>query len=233
MMSPVSQARQALVTLVPPQDLPEPERDPAEVRDLADEILSRSEYQDPEPPAFLERVGEWIGELLDDLFGGAAGGGGGGGGVGSLISWVLLAILIGVVAFFVVRVLARWQKGPTKLKTKEPVVLATDEGRSAKDWLKVAEDHEAAGRWREGVLCRYRALVLELCDRGLIADVAGRTAGEYVQEVADSQHPGVASGFTPATSLFEEVWYGGDDTGPEGRDRFRDLADATLQGVGK
>ena len=78
------------------------------------------------------------------------------------------------------------------------------------------------GRWAEGLRCRYRALVADLVRRGVIADQAGRTAGEYARDVAARQ-PEAAPSFAAATELFEAVWYGGAVTGPAEAERFREL----------
>ena len=104
--------------------------------------------------------------------------------------------------------------------------------RGAAEWRADAESAERAGQWRLALRCRYRALVAELADKGLVEEVAGRTAGEYRAEMAGAA-PGVAAPFAGATELFERAWYGDRPTGREEADRFRGLADEVLAGVGR
>ena len=60
------------------------------------------------------------------------------------------------------------------------VVLRSHGGaRTAAQWRAEAAAHDAAGRWREALRCRYRALVAELAGRGLVEEIPGRTSGEY------------------------------------------------------
>src|SRR3546814_7900913 len=56
--------------------------------------------------------------------------------------------------------------------------------RSPGEWRAMADELEAAGRWKEALRCRHRALVADLVRRGVIPDQAGRTAREYAADVA-------------------------------------------------
>jgi hypothetical protein len=58
----------------------------------------------------------------------------------------------------------------------------------------------------------------------------GRTAGEYVRDVAAGE-PGVAPAFAAATELFELAWYADAPTGADECARFRDLDQRVLAGV--
>lgn len=209
-------------SFLPPQQLPEPTHDPAEVRDLADEILSRPEYQESE--SLLERITREIDELLADLIPGVSPGGA----MANILAWFILALFVAVIVALVVWAVRAggWGRS-SRLAKQDAVILASQEHRTTSDWLDEAIRHESEGRWREGLLCRYRALVTELVRRGVIAELAGRTAGEFLQEVAQRQDD-LVSTFRPATELFEEAWYGGVETGPDERDRFAALADAAL-----
>lgn len=219
-------------------DLPESEHEPAEVGDLAEDILSRSEYDEP-GKSIMDRITEPISDFLEWIFEGL--GAPIGGGTAGWLAWVVLLVLVGGAVAFVAWAIANGvftgRRGGGRYG--DDAVVLTEEDRSSADWMAVAKEHEAGGRWREGVLCRYRALVVDLSDRGLISDVAGRTAGEYVRdmtallEVASSYPEGAptreaADSFAQATELFEEVWYGGAEAGPAERDRFAALAAATL-----
>jgi len=102
--------------------------------------------------------------------------------------------------------------------------------RTADDWRAEASTHEKQGQWRAGIRCRYRALVADLAQRGLVDEVPGRTTGEYRAEVGDNV-PKIAPEFSGATELFEAAWYGNRPTGEHESARFRELADRVLVGA--
>jgi hypothetical protein len=91
-----------------------------------------------------------------------------------------------------------------------------------------ADTLEAAGRWREAIVVRYRDLVGGLVDARVLEPIPGRTSGEYRDEVADSV-PTVADPFDDATELFERAWYGNLPTGLDESRRFRRAADTVLE----
>lgn len=111
--------------------------------------------------------------------------------------------------------------------TDDDVVIEVMPGRSAGDWLDEAVRREDAGEWREGLLCRYRALVVGLADREVVDEVAGLTSGELRRLVTEAV-PALRVPFGRATELFEDVWYGGAPAGPSERDRFVAEADRTM-----
>lgn len=199
-------------------ELPEPQHDPDEVRRRADEILSRRRYQwDDESQNPLERLAEWISEQLSGLTGSF----GGGGSLPTWVGWLVLGLLVLLVAFIVFRLRSNLRRNPRAPGTPEAVVVA--EGDDRVDWAAEADRHEAAGRWRDALRCRYRVLVGELAERAVIPDLVGRTAGEYARDVTRTCPP-AAPAFRAATDLFEAAWYGGAATGPAERDRFAQLA---------
>jgi hypothetical protein len=203
-------------------DLPEPQHDPDEARRRADEILSRPEYQwDDDSTNPFEQVAEWISEQLSKLTGSF----GGGGTLPTWVGWLVLGLLVLLVAFIVYRLRGNLRRNPRLPGAPEAVVVA--EGEDRVDWAAEAERHEAAGRWRDALRCRYRVLVGELAERDVIPDLVGRTAGEYVRDVGRTCPPAAAA-FRSATDLFEAAWYGGAATGPAERDRFLQLADGVL-----
>jgi hypothetical protein len=202
--------------------LPPPEHDPEAVRDLADQILSQSRYAVP-TKSLPERVTDWLGDQLSRLIDALAGGGEV---FGTVIAWAILLGVLGAVVYLLVRY-GRVTL-PSRPAEPEPEVMV-ELTRTAREWRDEAEALEAQGRWEEGLRCRYRAMVADLVRRGVIADQAGRTAGEHARDVADRE-PDVAPSFAAATELFEAVWYGGASSGPGESQRFRDL-EATVLAV--
>jgi hypothetical protein len=193
--------------------LPPPRHDPGAVRDLADQILSESRYDRP-PESIPSRVMSWVGEQLAKAFDALVGGGG-----GTLLAWLILLVAVGGVIYLLVRY-GRVSL-PELAPPDEPAVMV-ELTRSSKEWRAEAERLEAQGRWAEGLRARYRAVVVDLVRRGVIPEQAGRTAGEYVRDVASSL-PDAAPSMAAATELFEAVWYGGATTGPAEAARFVEL----------
>jgi uncharacterized protein DUF4129 len=209
-------------------DPPDPQHDPEDVRQLADEILARARYREP-PRSTLERIQDAVGDFFSDV-GSAVGFGGGGAG---WLSWLVLLALAGLLGVLVVWAVRNggWRRRGPRARGDDAVVVDTEEGRPARGWLREADAHEAAGRWREGLLCRYRALVTGLVEADLIPATPGRTAGEYVRDVRAQLGPESppTAAFTAATDLFETAWYGGVETGPSERDEFERLAGRVLE----
>lgn len=210
-----------------PADPPLPEHDADEVRRLAEEVLGREEFEAP-ARSLLERILDWIGDLFPEGSGEPGTGSGGGGGSSLLTVLALAVLVLGVV--LAVRALARQPRRRRPRADDEPVV-EVETRRAADDWLAAAARHEAAGEWKEGIRCRFRALVEALADDGVLPEVPGRTTGEYRVDVREAV-PDVADDFVGAADLFDRAWYGDVDTGPDEARRFAGHADRVLTGVG-
>lgn len=176
--------------------LPEPTVDPAEVDRVVAEVLSRPDYADLRPGP-LDRVGEWLlseaGRVLEAL---------GGTGTGARLGLAVLVVAVLTAAVLALRF---------ALGTRRDPAVAADGGgqvgRRPREWAEEAEAHERAGDLRQAARCRYRALVAELSAAGLVDEVPGRTAGEYLAAVATAL-PAAAEPFATVTSTFEAAWYG-------------------------
>jgi Domain of unknown function (DUF4129) len=204
--------------------------DPETARETADEVLSRPEFEVQR--GLIERFFDWLRELLDfeppdadtstpgmlDL-----------GWLGSLVGWVVIAALLGLAAYLLVRyVRIRGRRG----KTFDEATAELEDVTPSRDPLAGGDPDalEATGRWREAMLVRYRRLVSALVDSGLLAPVPGRTAGEYSDDVAEAR-PDLTAPFDDATELFERAWYGDLPTGaPESR-QFQKAAGRVLAGT--
>jgi hypothetical protein len=183
-----------------------------EVRQLADEILSRPEFAQPEP-SLLERVRDWfedlIGRILEAAFSGGA---------GSLVGWAVLLVAVAAIAWFATRL------GRTvQVDRRVGVRVEQVHRRTPAAWRAEADELEAAGSWKLALRCRYRALIGDLIAAGLLEDVPGRTTGEYRRDLA-VRAPDRSPAFDEATELFELAWYADRATGPDESRRFQDLA---------
>ena len=200
------------------------ERDPEQVRRVADEVLSRPEYRwdDDTSDSPLQDLVDWVNDRLADL---VPSFGGGGGALPTWIGWVVLALLVAVLLLVLWRARAGFRLD--RRPRRERAVVVAEAGDESVDWAAEARRHEAEGRWRDGLRCRYRALVGELSARDVIPDLVGRTAGEFVADVRRTCPPATPA-FRGATDVFEAAWYGGAAGGPDERDRFARLADEVL-----
>jgi hypothetical protein len=201
-------------------DLPIPGTDPARVRDLTREILRRAEFRPPRR-SLLQAAWHWLttqlGHLLGQLFG--RGGPSGFGWAPVVAVGVIAVIVVGLVGLTI-----RRTAGGTAGRRRSPVVIVAGRPiRSAEQWLAEAGANEAAGRWRDALRCRYRALVANLAWRGLVEEIPGRTSGEYRYDVARAV-PGGAAAFDGATDLFEQAWYGDRPTSQADQAAFDALA---------
>ncbi len=213
-----------IAVLVAVASLPPLEHDPARVRATADEILASGRY-DPPSRSVAERISDWLGDRLADLLG--ALGGAGGNLVGVVLAWALLGVAVAVVAFVVTR---RVHLGPVARVASSDAPVMVEVTRTPSQWKALAVDHESVGRWAEGLRCRHRALVAELVGAGVIAERAGRTAGEHVRDVSAAR-PAVAPAFAAATEAFEAVWYGGASADAASARRFAQLDAQVLAGL--
>ncbi len=210
-----------------PADLPAPSTDPARVKDLTQQILRRGEFQPPRRTP-LQAAWHWlsteVGKLLARLFGG-------GGFASDSGAVIVVAVVAAVVVALVVASVVRRGHGRRPRRPPAAVLRGQGPARSPAAWRAEAAAHDAAGRWRDALRCRYRALVAELAGRGVVDEIPGRTSGEYRSDV-NALVPAAAAAFDGATDLFEQAWYGDRPTGREDQARFDDLARRVLIPVG-
>jgi len=179
--------------------------DPDTIREAAKEILARPEFGDHR--SVIERAVDWIGGLLSDIFGRLAGGVGSGAGfLGPLIQLSVVvgaAVVIALVVRSIIRALgSRHPKTPS-----EGLVVVFGETVDPSRLAQQANEAEAQRHWKQAALARYRHLVASLILAGVLADVPGRTTGEYRAEFGASS-PGTAADFDQATAMFERAYYG-------------------------
>jgi hypothetical protein len=202
----------------------DPDRDPDETRERAEEILDGDEYQAPGPEqeSALDRLREWIGDRVPDLDLGGAGSGG-----SKVVSWVVVLVVVvgGLTAAALVLARTRGARRAPGEETDADVDVTPL--RTADEWSTEAERCEREGDHRGAVRARFRALTTALAKRDLVADTPGRTTGELRGDVAD-RAPALVPVFAPIADLFERIWFGGDTAGPEQSSSAREMAAAAL-----
>ncbi|MDE0802925.1 MAG: DUF4129 domain-containing protein [Acidimicrobiales bacterium] len=188
--------------------------DPDEARREADDILSDAAYAEP-TRSLLDRAVDWLFDRLGDAFDAIPGGGPGTG-----IAWVFVVALVALAAYFLLRAL----RAPRIAAPDEDDGLryGTETSRDATVWMAEASRLAAAGEHRGALRCRHQALVAVLVTEAVVADVAGRTAGEYAS-AAGSAMPTQADRLRSVTDDFDGAWYGGRSVGA---DDYRSFSDA-------
>ena len=155
---------------------------------------------------------------------------GSGGGFLGILLWVLLILVVIALAFVAYRYL---QDRIPKRDTGDDDVLdpdgdlaagtvVIDRSREPRGWREEADAHRSAGRYRDALRCRYRALVGDLARRGLLDEIPGRTTGEERSELRTSA-PSAVPSFSEAVDLFDAAWYGRLEVRPTDDDRFQQL----------
>lgn len=182
-------------------ELPVPDNSPTDARRLADEILQRPEFQRAKP-GVLERIQDRVARQLSKLFQFASDSG-----LGTVLSVLFLAGALAVIAWLIVRVWKVRVVKPERAAMIDADVMVRSDIDAAQ-WRAMAQEHAAAGRWRESIRCRYRALVAEMAERRVVDDSDASTTGSERQQVAEHA-PDAAASFDDVATIFDEVWYGG------------------------
>ena len=161
--------------------------------------------------------------------------------VGALLWLVLIAAVLAMLVYVVRYLLERSGRGRAKrprdpgdadeLDQVEQEAVTIDRSREPTNWRAEAEEHRRAGRYREAMRCRYRALVGDLARRGLIDEIPGRTTGEERTQLHQVQ-PDAGSPFTAAADLFDGAWYGHHAVDATDDDRFQSLENDVLLKTG-
>ncbi|SFQ97950.1 protein of unknown function [Lentzea waywayandensis] len=180
-----------------PVDLGRDEAREAAVRELSDPAYVSD---DPNP---LQRAIDWILDRLGELFAGA----------GGMSGFTAIAIIVAVAVLIVIIIRLRVGRTGRVLRSGGTVfgstVLTAAQHRAA------AEKAAAAGDLAEAVRERFRAVVRELEQRGVLDARAGRTVDEVAFEAGQAL-PVLADDLRGAAMQFDDVWYGGRPATVEG-----------------
>jgi hypothetical protein len=207
-----------------PEQLPPPSTTSDEARRAAEEILKRPEFQEPPRSLYqraLDKLGELLGKVIDAIVGGGA---------GSLIAWALIVVAVGLLAYLVFRGVQRGRRVRAAADEAPVVDVDLDLRRPPAAWDADAARHEADGRWRDALRCRYRSLLATLVRAGVLTDAPRRTSGEH-RTVVRASRPALDGPFATATELFERAWSGDEPTGPDESAEFRAVAERVKAGV--
>ncbi|MEU0881643.1 DUF4129 domain-containing protein [Lentzea sp. NPDC005914] len=173
-----------------PVDLDRDEAREAAARELSDPAYVSD---DPNP---LQRAFEWVLKKLGELFAGAGG-----------MSGITAVTIIVVVAVIIVIVI-RLRVGRTTRAVRSRAGGVFDSVLTAAEHRAAADRAAAAGDLAEAVRERFRAVVRELEQRGVLDPRAGRTVDEVAWE-AGRALPVLADDLRGAAMQFDDVWYGG------------------------
>lgn len=189
-----------------PVDLDRDEAREAAVRELSDPAYVSD---DPNP---LERALEWVLDRLGELFAGA-------GGVSGItaITIIVAVVVLAVIVF-------RLRTGRTGRALRSGAKVFGDSIMTANEHRAAAERAAAAGDLAEAVRERFRAVVRELEQRGVLDARAGRTVDEVAFE-AGKALPVLADDLRGAAVQFDDVWYGGRPATPQGYQRLVSVDD--------
>ncbi len=180
--------------------------DAEEGRRWAREELAGPGY---ERPGLVRRALEWLFERLQTIPLPEGQG-------SSLLAGVLVLLVAALVGWALFRA-----GGPlARRRAAAPDAVFERRARSAAEHRAAADAAAAAGDWRTAVVERFRAVVRDLEENGVLAEQPGRTADETAR-TGGVQLPAVAADLHAAARLFDDVRYGDRDAGP--------AADATLR----
>lgn len=177
--------------------LPPSDHAPGEVRRAVEDVLSRPEFRESQP-SITDQALAWLSQQLNRFLALVA---------GNDVGQVVFSVLLAVAAFAVVIGFALFARRFRRSGSTDRAAVVGSTGRSAAEWEELATAAAASGNLREAVRCRYRALVAEFAARGLLDELPGRTAGQYLDAVM-ADLPEAAPAFRRATDLFERAWYG-------------------------
>ena len=172
--------------------------DPDAARRQAQHILSDRKFRPSSTPRPLRGPLRWLGDRLESIFGP----------LGRLLShipwwswWVILAGVIGVIVWVIVRARRRIA---TRAKSGKPArrALDIDEDEDPDALEREADAAERDGDLARALRLRFRAGLLRLGDRGAIRYRPSVTTGEVRRALASER-------FDDLAGTFEAVTYGG------------------------
>lgn len=134
------------------------------------------------------------------------------------VMYGLLATALIAFAWFAIRYFTY----SSRLRRKATAILEDDEPeRTLDEWLAMASQLEAEGKYREAVRCLYLACLMRFDESGVARFVRGETNWEHLHRIRASRHLPVGLDFTEPTRAFDHIWYGYKVRGPIDVENFR------------
>ncbi|MBD8478509.1 DUF4129 domain-containing protein [Microbacterium sp. CFBP 8794] len=172
--------------------------DPDQAREWAERELEDPSYQASEP-TFIDRVAQAVASFIGDLLRPS---GNADWGPSALI---VLAVLLSV---GIIVALLIWGR-PRRLVRAQPAARALfddDDGRSADELRREADEAAARGAWDAAIVLRFRAVARGLSERGLVDPPPGATARAFGR-AAGVALPALAAAMDTAAASFDDVRY--------------------------
>jgi hypothetical protein len=134
------------------------------------------------------------------------------------VMWALLAAAVLIFGYFAIRHFS-WKRALTR---KAKTMLEDDEPeRTLDEWLALADQHLAEGRYREAVRAMYLSCLLKFDEAGVARFVRGETNWEHLARITASSKKPADIDFRPPTQSFDRIWYGYHVKGREDVEQFR------------
>lgn len=195
-----------------------------QVRAALERVYARPELA-PRPPEPMDGVGAFFRRVLGRIgdwfesFGALRGD-------SPLVYWLVMGALIalglGIIAYFVRNTLSRLEEGSAPRAARGPGQAIDARARTAGEWEEEARRAAAAGRFRDAAVALYQALLLRLEASGILRYDPAKTPGDYRREARrDPRAAGALSAFLRG---FEPVVFGGRALDAAGYDRLRGAA---------
>jgi hypothetical protein len=170
--------------------------------------LRKAQYH-RDDPTIVTRVLDWLGDRLNSVVSGTPSGS---------ATLVLLAILVAVIAFALIRA-GRPRRLARAAALADP--LAAD---ALTDHRRLAAEFEAQGRLADALREWLRAVVQTIEDRGVLDARPGRTGAAVARE-AGAVMPAIRTRLDDAVDTFDAVWFGHREATPADVAAAHDLAD--------
>ena len=174
----------------------------AAARRDANAILASREFNTSTETSLRNRIIAMLYRWLDRLLAHVAAFGSRSPWIGPLIEWALAALACALLLAWAFRTVRR-QRGRMPLDAARQIEQ-TDE--RVLNWLREAEQHAAAARFRDAVHCLYWASIVTLEGRRLWQPDRARTPREYLRLVDPGSR--VFLLLRNQTFSFEKIWYG-------------------------
>jgi hypothetical protein len=132
--------------------------------------------------------------------------------------WFLLAAIL---IAFIVYALRFVQFG--KLRSRKAKAMLDDDEpeRTLDEWLALASQFEAEGKYREAVRALYLACLLKFDEKNVARFLRGQTNWEHLNRIESSPKKPAGLDFRSPTQAFDQIWYGHKVRGAVDVEEFR------------